>query len=87
MSTGLRRGLVKANMNSDILLQMTAIFLSNLDLNRVLARCMSWLNEFTWAYWSCKERKRGLQNEKLLPTARLELELAILELRSHYHYH
>ena len=42
--------------------------------NRVLARCMSWLISFALASSSCKERKRGLQNEKFfLPTAGIEL--------------
>ena len=53
---------IKANMN------YRHIFLSNLYLKRVFARCKSWLISFALAYWSCEERKRVLQNEKLLLT-------------------
>ena len=66
----------KANMNSDTPMQMAAIFFFHRTFiwNRVLARCMSWLISFTLASWSCKERKRDLQNEKFfLPTAGLKL--------------
>ena len=63
-------------MNSDILLRPTAIFcLLNLYLNRVLARCTSWLISFAWDCSSCKERKWEFQNEKLLNTARFELTI------------
>ena len=50
--------LVKADMKSYISLETEAIFFSAESfLNRVLARSMSWLISFAWAYLTCEERE------------------------------
>ena len=62
---GLEFVLLKVNMNSDILLQTTAIFFyRTIILNRVFARCIPRLISFTWASSSCKKRKQDLRNLK-----------------------
>ena len=56
---------LKADMNSNILLKMAAIIFCYRTFiqNRVLARCMSWLISFAWTSSGCKERKRDLWND------------------------
>ena len=45
-------------------------FLANLYLNRVLARCMSWLISFAWANSSWKERKQRITKWKIIAHSR-----------------
>ena len=60
---GWYRDLIKANINSDIPLETAAIFSI---WNRVLARCISWLISFAWAYSSCEEREPRITKWKIL---------------------
>ena len=73
-------------MNSDIPLEMTAIFFNPTFIeNRQLARCMSCLISFAWAYSSWRVRETIITKKKFLPTA--GLELTTLGLRIHNHNH
>ena len=59
---------LKAYMKRYIPLETAAIFFSSKSFSkkRVLARSMSWLISFAWAYSGCKERKPRITKWKIL---------------------